>query len=384
MTGTIVGWFLELAARLRLQLSSGARYGVVTTRRRLAPALLALLVSAPLLAQTPPAAVPKPAAEPPLRRWFELQQLTVFSRYRFIENNKDVTTSSQQQYKDSVRARVNLDSRKRYTVNVGFFSGSTFASSWNNLGLGNNTVLDGKSNFIKQLYASAIPVRGLELQYGGLYVSRGESDEWDSYDDDGYMVGERVSVRRPKELYLDEITVTRGAMGPLATANLAKRWDGLKNPDYTQVLGVKRFNPVLSASLEYDRQIGDDILRAAVTLRFSAKAPISTMRYEQYRRLTLNPAAGFVVWAERPVTKYARLQGGYATVDQFYGGWNADRMQSGRRFFANATIPIYGPISGTLYVTRALDAPYAVSIHRRFDAVISYDVLNTLRRTGIF
>ena len=65
------------------------------------------------------------------------------------------------------------------------------------------------------------------------------------------------------------------------------------------------------------------------------------------------------------------MQGGYVTVDQFYGGWNADRMQSGRRFFANATIPIYGPVSGSLYVTQALDAPYAVPINRRFDAVIS-------------
>jgi hypothetical protein len=185
-------------------------------------------------------------------------------------------------------------------------------------------------------------------------------------------------------LYLDELTVTRGGIGPLGTPNLTSRWDGLTRPNYTQVLGVKQFTPVLSGSLEYDRQIGADILRAAVTVRLGAKAPVSTIRYEQYRRLTPNPAAGFAVWVERPIRKYARLQGGYVTVDQFYGGWNADRMQQGRRFFANATIPIYGPVSGSLYVTQALDAPYAVSIHRRFDAVISYDVLNTLRRTGIF
>jgi len=347
--------------------------------------LLAGLLVAPAFAQSPPA--PPPAAakpEPPLRRWFEIQQFTVFSRYRFAENSRHVRTSSQLQYKDSFRARVNLDRQKRYTVNVGYFSGSAFNGSWNNLGLGNNTLFDGKNHYVKQFYGAAAPIKGLEFQYGGLYINRGESDESVTYDDDGYLVGERVSIRRPKELYLDELTVTRAAIGPMATPRLASRWGGLKRPDYTQVLGVKRFGPMVSGSLEYNRQIGADILRAAVTLHFSAKAPVSTVRYEQYRRFNLNAASGFAVWADRPVTTHARLQGGYATVDEFYGAWNADRMQSGRRVFASATIAIYGPVSGTVYVTQALGAPYALAVHRRLDAAISYDVLNTLRRTGMF
>ena len=360
-------------------------------RTRLALVLLACVATAPAFAQSqpspPPAApkaAPKPAPDPPLRRWFEFQQFTLSTRYRFIENNKDVTTSNQEQYKESVRARVNLDPRKRYTVNMGFFTGATFTSSWNNLGIGNNTVFVGKDHYFKQFYAAAAPITGLEFHYGGIYANRGETDEWVGFDDDNYLVGERVSVRRPKELFLDELTVTRAAIGPLAPANLGRRWDGLKNPNFTQVLGVKRFNQRVSGSLEYNRQIGADILRAAVTLHFSAKAPLSTVRYEQYRRVNLNAASGFSLWADRPITKYVRLQGGYVAVDQFYGGWNADKMQSGRRFFLNATIPIYGPLCAAVYVTRALDAPYAVPIDRRFDAMVTYDVLNTLRRTGIF
>ena len=72
------------------------------------------------------------------------------------------------------------------------------------------------------------------------------------------------------------------------------------------------------------------------------------------------------------------------SVDQHYGGWNADRIQSGRHFFLNATLPIHGPLSASIYATHALSAPYHVSVARRFDAVISYDVLSELRRTGIF
>ena len=79
-----------------------------------------------------------------------------------------------------------------------------------------------------------------------------------------------------------------------------------------------------------------------------------------------------------------RLQGGYISIDQFYDGLNADRIQTGRRFFANATIPIYGPPTATIFGTAALHSPYPITLKRRFDVVISYDVLSSLRRTGIF
>jgi hypothetical protein len=245
-------------------------------------------------------------------------------------------------------------------------------------------VFDGADNYFKQLFAQAVPVPGLELQYGGLYVNRGEADEFLTYDDDGYLVGERATVRRPRELWLDEITVTRAAIGPASTPNLGKRWDGLSHPNYTQILGAKRVTPHLAASLEYDRQMTSDIVRAAVTVRLGKSAPLETIRYEQYWRNDDHPAAGFGIWADRAVVGRARVQGGYATVDQFYGGWNADRFQIGRRVFVIGTVPIYGPVSASIYATHALVSPYTVPVHNRFDAIISYDVLDTLRRARLF
>lgn len=82
------------------------------------------------------------------------------------------------------------------------------------------------------------------------------------------LVGQRVSVRRPKELFVDEITVTRGAIGPRDTPSLIRRWGLVTEPNYTQVLGVKRFSRMVAGSVEYDRQIGSNILRGAVTFRF--------------------------------------------------------------------------------------------------------------------
>src|SRR5215213_6302419 len=87
-------------------------------------------------AQTPGGAPTARTPEPALRRWFEFQQFVLSTRYRFIRTSADITTSNHMQYREQIRARVNLDAKKRYTVNAGFYSGAQFIGSWNNLGPG--------------------------------------------------------------------------------------------------------------------------------------------------------------------------------------------------------------------------------------------------------
>jgi hypothetical protein len=339
-------------------------------------------------APAPAAAVPQPA----IRRWLDVQTFVLYSRFRFVENSLHVTTARQLQYKNTFRARFNIDREKRYTINVGAFSGANFISTWNNYGVGIGGAATTYEN-VKQLYGSAVPLRGLELQYGGLYVTRGENDEITTYDEDGYIVGERVIVRRPKELYLDEVSFTRGMIGPYETPNLWDRWSGVTHPNYWQGLVGKRFGSIVAGSLDYTSQSGANTIRAAATLRFKPPAPVRTLKYEQYYRLTCRPAGGFALWAERQVTSHASLQAGYASIDDYFGptdtvkvarDWNADRMQRGRRFFAVGTIPIYGPLSASLYITHALASSVSIPLHTRFDAIVSYDVLDTLRRAGVF
>jgi hypothetical protein len=346
-------------------------------------ALLMLLASGSIAAaQNPP--VSSRAPEPALRRWFEFQQFVLGTRYRFIRNSADVTTSNHMQYREQIRTRLNLDAKKRYTVNAGFYSGSQFTGSWDDLGPGTGG-FDGHHHFMRQLYFSAIPVGGIEAQAGGIYVIRGESTEYTSYDEDGYVVGGRFSIRRPKSLYFDEVSVTRGTISQTTVPNLWKRWEDADDPNYTQVLVDKRFSPLLSASLDYTNYAKTDTLRGAIAIRFKPNPALSAIRYEQYVR-TSDPdsASGFSLMAERPITRWVRLQGGYATIDEHYGGLNADRIQRGRRFFAAANVPIWGPLSGSLFVTHALDASYSISNKTRLDAVLAWDVLSSLRKTGVF
>ena len=352
-------------------------------RRILLSAVLLLASCGTVAAQTPAKPTPARAPEPPLRRWFEFQQFVLSTRYRFISNSADVTTSNHMQYREQIRFRFNVDAKKRYTLNAGVFTGTQYIASWNNLGPGTGD-FDGKSHYLRQLYLSATPVTGLEGQIGSLFVSRGEHTEFSSFDDDGWVAGGRVSVRRPKSFYFDELSLTHGVVASTTTPNLWKRWDDLDDLNYTQVLAAKRFTPVVAASMDYTKHGKTDTLRAAMSLRFKAGSPLSALRWEQYARFSEPDAAGFVVTAERPVTKWVRLQGGYATVDERYGGLNADRIQRGRRVFAIANVPIHGPLSASVFATHALDADYTISNKTRFDAVLAWDVLNSLRSTGKF
>ena len=69
--------------------------------------------------------------------------------------------------------------------------------------------------YVKQLYGSVAPIRGLEFQLGGLYINHGENTEVTSYDDDGYVMGERVTLRAPSRVYFDELSFTRAGLASI-------------------------------------------------------------------------------------------------------------------------------------------------------------------------
>jgi len=327
------------------------------------------LCAAPLFAQD----TPQPR--------FELETLTLYSRYRFVENNAEAVTANQLQIKDAIRARVNVDEGGRLSIHAGAFTGSSFTSSWDSTGVGTGDW--SPDAYLKQLYVSAAPARGIEAQVGGLYINHGESTEITTYDEDGFLMGERIAFRKPAQLFFDELSATRAGIGSPTTPGVLRRFDLFAHPDYWQVQAVKRFSRTLAASTDVTSAYGARTIRAAVAVRLPRRSPIAGVRVEQYRRFDVNPAGGFAASVDRPLTSRVRLQGGYATVDEFYGGLNADRIQRGPRVFAIATVSLPAGLSVQVFGTRAFETTYAVSNRTRFDAVVSYDVLAaTKRRTN--
>ena len=64
---------------------------------------------------------------------------------------------------------------------------------------------------------------------------------------------------------------------------------------------------------------------------------MDSILFENYKRTNDNPAYGFAVTATKAFTRKVSVNGGYASIDRFYGGLNSDRFHVGNRVFVMAT-----------------------------------------------
>src|SRR5215467_2926360 len=209
--------------------------------------------------------VPVRAGEGTFGRWLTLDTASISTRYRHIDNSLGLTTASNQQYQVVLKGSVVLDSGERFAIHAGLFTGNSFTGGWNNAGPGTGV---GQSNlFLKQLFMAARPITGVEIQYGGLEFARGESSEITSYDYDGYLVGSRVLIRRPKQAFFDEIGVTYGNVGDLTRPSVLSRFDHLNRSNYHQFLVAKHAGRRLRISADYTSDSRVDTHRQAVTFR---------------------------------------------------------------------------------------------------------------------
>ncbi len=313
---------------------------------------------------------------------FELQTANLYTRYRFVESSERVTTADQIQHKESFRGRLKLDREGRFSLNAGVFSGRQFISTWNGTGWGTGT---GQSNLaLKQLFVSAAPIKGVSFEYGGLYIVRGESTEITSYDDDGFIVGERVSLNRPERLFFDEISITYAYLGDTTVPNINKRFHRLKQCNYHQFLVSKKIGSGAALSLDYTFQDGKETMREAVRVKVAGTHLLDFFRFENYQRIDVHPSVGFAFSGEKTLLRRITLVGGYAQIDKDYGNLNADRFLTGKRIFLMSSFQISPELSFAPYLTRSLADRSEVAQHVRVDFVLNYNLLKSLQRAGIF
>lgn len=367
---------------------------MLTMRHAAAAATITLLAATAASAQTQVAhaaadtaqpvvtrPAPKPAAGPaPAHRWYEAQAIQLDARYRLIDTSAGVRSSNDLQHRQTFKGAFKFDRHGRYTLQAGAGSGSGFTGSWENAGPGT-----GEGNVslgVRYLYASAVPVKGLEVQVGGLGLVRGESTEITSYDNDGYIVGERVTVKQPARFYLDEISLSAGYLGDTSTPSVFERFDRLDEHNYTQALVGKKLGTRASVSVDWTGVDGVDTWRQAIRLNTRETGVVDAVRVEFYERSTGAGDEGFAVTAERALPRKLSLAGGYATIDRNYGGLNADRFNRGNRLFVEAKLPLVQDLSLNVFYGRAVGTDYAVANKNRFDVVVGYNALKALQRAG--
>ena len=346
-----------------------------------------LAASGPADGQTAPKAAPDPATggtSPPsasrLSRWLDLQGGNLALDYKRAEAT-GTPWYYQLQYRFLVRGLLNLDQKGHYGVGFRVSTGNTFTFSWNNTGAGRGDFEPGV--YLKELFLSASPWKHVGIQFGGIGINRGESTEITSYSNNGYLTGERISIRCPEKLFFDEISATGAYLGDLDKPGIFQRLHRLASMNYHQFFIAKKIGKQLSVSADYTFQDGVETLRQALKLNIKRNRFLDSLVFENYERLDLQPAWGCAVSAQKSLGPRLTLIGGYVDIDKYYVNLNADRMGKGRRLYFVATYNFWRDFSAGVYATRAFLNDFPLSNEARFDLILTYDIVKGLKRGGI-
>jgi len=338
-----------------------------------------LAVASAVMAAVVAATLPvQPGKSNPLHRFFDLQFATVETRYRFIQDSAGTTTTNQWQHKQTFRGALKFDAAGRYSLQATLGTGSSFTASWDATGVG--TGAPTWDFGVRRLWARAEPLEGIELGAGSFDVLRGDTSEIVSYDNDAYMEGYRASIRRPKNLYLDEISVTAGYLGDVNAPNVFDRLTRLDEHNYSQVLLGKKFASAVSATFDWTSVSHLSTLREA--LRIDTKKlgiGVDAVRTEFYQRLDAPEGKGFAATADRALSRRVNVSVGYAHIDRNIAGLNGDRYIRGQRVYAGAAVTILPELVASAFYTHAFGNDYAIPNNQRFDALLSYNVLKALQ-----
>ena len=371
-------------------------YGNVT-RKRIPTALtfiaacvavLILALSDSAVCQSAPVdgIVKTPAADAPLvvqtpaeqfKRWFEIDALKFSPRYRLIRDATGTTVGNAAQYQFIGQGHFKFDKKGKYSIHFGVFTGNSMTGGWNNTGVGTG---DGQTGlYLKQLNFRAKPVDGLEIQFGGLGLNNGVGTETTGYDVDAYLMGERVSVRLPKKVYFDEISVTNGFFGDRLEPNVLNRFKRLDEMNYHQFLVRKQLNEHISFSADYTFESGRDFLRQAVNFKVRESHILDTILFENYQRLDPDPGYGFNIFGDKAVHKNLVLGGGFARIDKPM--FNADRFPPGNRLYTSMNWQLSREFSINSVLIQGIgDLPTPGSTRTRLDLSLTFNVLELLHR----
>src|SRR5690606_305380 len=269
----------------------------------------------------------------------------------------------------------------------GAFAGNGFTSGWDHIGIGTGSP-SGRFS-VKQLFLEAEPVAGLDVQAGCLYVNRGETSEILSYDNDAYIMGERVQWR-PSRGSVTALTATSGFIGDLAMPNVFHRFRHLDEWNYGQLLVEARLTPAVEVSADYTYEDTRDWLRQGVRIALPERSLVRTIRAEFYQRLSEEKGAGLNVAADMRIGRRFQVTGGFDHVDRHYesirgfGPLNADRFETGSRFYDIGTSRLTPEFTVGWFHDVAVATDYPLENGQRFEVLATFNPTATLKRLGVF
>jgi hypothetical protein len=343
-----------------------------------------------------------PSWENTFDRWFDLNSLNYGARYRSALDVDGAKSFTQGQERFIADGKFKFDRDGRYGIGFHLSSGRYFNWAYSSFVGGGQTQFitntelnmtptqlyimnvapfqpgffnsDGAVLYFRQAYLTAQPIKGIEVQFGGLGIDRGVNTEATSYDDDGYITGERISVSRPKQLFFSEISFTRAYIGDMYTPDFFDRGERLAVSNYHQYLARKDFGTRVAVSADYtysEPQFGAFYLRTvreAIAADVHESKIFDKVRYEAYQRLNSgNYATGYpfpsgrgsALTVSKDFKNHFSIEGGVADIDLNYITnlgldvqalilgltVNGDQYGVGNRWFVRPTIPLNKSVS---------------------------------------
>ena len=375
---------------LFLLLSCSTAFG-----RQLSPAVVPFRDGTNSLPVSAPASAVGPEWESAFDRWFDLREMDFSIRFRSVFDSNNAHEFNQGQQRGIIDGKFKFDRKGRYGVVVHASTGKYFNWAYADF-MGGGTQkafsteyvratpiqqaavdayltpqrikVEGASGgwafYVRRLYADLEPIDGIELQYGSLDINRGAASEITTYDNDGYITGGRLLIKRPKDIFFDEASVTYAYFGALYTPNFFARVDTLNQGNYHQFLLRKKIIGRLNASFDYTWQSKANTFREAVEAKIPEVKVLDSVRAEFYERanaISFQEVVDFapggkgfaLTFLKKNIAHRLTLEGGYAHIDPHQGvltqsetsatfcmGINGDSYGLGTRFFVRPTIKL--------------------------------------------
>jgi hypothetical protein len=353
-----------------------------------------------------------PEWETTLHRWVDINEMDFSTRYRTVTDSNGAHEFNQGQQRAILDGRVKFDEAGKYALMFHASTGKYFNWAYADfIGGGNKQAYaleaakmdptqqyvfgealelspasvaasgnsGGWSFYVRRLYLDASPVSWLNVQYGSLDIDRGAASEITTYDNDGYIAGERITIKKPSLLFVDELSATWAYIGDLYTPNFFARGERLSQSNYHQFLMRKAlWNKRVDASADYTWQYGAQTLRQAIAVRTPEAKFTDSVRFEAYQRINfiyfpdttvaIDRANGWAVSFDKHLTKRGRIEYGYADIDPGYAEYtpegiaailglasNGDAYGIGKRYYLRPTVNVTKSLAITGFYTHTFD-----------------------------
>jgi hypothetical protein len=310
------------------------------------------------------------------RRWIDVPTAEASLRYRARRFPADPAVQRNLESRVGLRMRLKFDPEGRFLLEALGASGSRFQSTWNDTGLG-----AGSPSYqvaVRELWAAVRPLSAVRFEVGGLGIARGASTEATTYDNDGYIAGQRITLGRAADRGVGRVLVTRAFLGNLDRPNVLPRLRRLDRANYHQVLLTREFSRART-SAEYTRHGSRDVVRAAALVDLRGARVVDRLRAETYVRLDPDAARGFAITLRRRLIPATHLDMGFARIDPDYGPLNGDRFANGQRAFGGVILEAAPGLTLSTMLLQVVGGERFTGPRTRLDVVLTYDVARTWR-----